>query len=228
MLRSSSFPQRRSSTVGRFSLSRATDAALWPVSRAPESRCRRKVRPRARHQAQRRRSPRPPLNSISALSAWRSQLSPGISVPQNVTVSNTGTASLTILSVALSGSGFSVSGISSGQILASGQSATLVVIFLPLVSGNLSGGVTITTDVAGSATISLSGSGSSQPTATSVVLTWSPSASSSIAGYNIYRASSPGAESGTAPINGTSLVTADTYTDVNVVTEAPITMPSPP
>ena len=49
-----------------------------------------------------------------------------------------------------------------------------------------------------------------------VYLTWSPSSSSGVTGYNIYRGTSPGGEALT-PINAGGLVTAQSYTDVNTV-----------
>lgn len=48
----------------------------------------------------------------------------------------------------------------------------------------------------------------------SVVLNWAAS-TDTVAGYNVFRGISPAAPSG-SPINGTTLITALTYTDTNV------------
>jgi fibronectin type 3 domain-containing protein len=41
-----------------------------------------------------------------------------------------------------------------------------------------------------------------------------------VAGYNIYRSTSPGGESQTSPINGATLVSGDNYADTSVVAGA--------
>jgi hypothetical protein len=58
--------------------------------------------------------------------------------------------------------------------------------------------------------------GHTQATAYSVAVSWTASTSPNISGYNVYRATASGGESGTTPINGTSLVAGLTYTDSNV------------
>ncbi len=76
------------------------------------------------------------------------------------TVTNTGGSSVTISQVAASGTGFSVSGISSPVTLTSGQSATFSVSFTPSSAGAASGNVTITSNASNpTLTIPLSGTG---------------------------------------------------------------------
>jgi len=131
-----------------------------------------------------------------------------------VTLTNSGNSNVIISNVSISGAGFTPSGISTGQLLAPGNT-TMNVTFAPPESGSAAGTVTITSNATNSpVTISLSGAGA-QPTQHSVTLAWSPSAST-VAGYNIYRATSSGGLTQTSPINGATLVAANTYIDTTV------------
>jgi hypothetical protein len=76
------------------------------------------------------------------------------------TVTNSGTSSITISQVAISGSGFSVSGINAPMTVAPGQGATFSVQFSPSATGSASGSLTITSTASDSnLTIPLTGSG---------------------------------------------------------------------
>ncbi len=76
------------------------------------------------------------------------------------TVTNTGGASVTISQVAISGTGYSLSGITTPVTLTTGQSATFSVTFAPLSAGSPSGNVTITSTASNpTLTIPLSGTG---------------------------------------------------------------------
>ncbi len=109
----------------------------------------------------------------------------GTGAALSATVTNTGNASVTISGVSVSGAGFSVSGIWTGQIIAAGQSATLAVQFAPASAGSVSGSVKIASDASNSpATIALSGAGVQLMTHTTS-LTWTAS-SSAVIGYNVY------------------------------------------
>jgi hypothetical protein len=139
----------------------------------------------------------------------------GASASLPVTLSNSGNSNVDVTNVSISGAGFAPSGISTGQILAPG-STTMNVTFTPAEAASAIGTVTITSNATNSpTTISLSGAGT-QPITYSVSLTWSPS-TSSVVGYNVYRGTSPGGESLTSPINGSSLVGGESYSDTNVV-----------
>jgi hypothetical protein len=82
------------------------------------------------------------------------------STPQSVTLTSSGTAPLTINSAALSGAGFTVSGMTFPTTLNPGQTAVLSVVFDPTVTGTATGSITISDNASpGSATISLSGTG---------------------------------------------------------------------
>jgi hypothetical protein len=115
----------------------------------------------------------------------------GSSSTLSVTFTNSGNSNVTISNVSISGAGYAASGVSTGQILAPAQTATLNVAFSPSATGTLTGSVTVTSDATNSpATVPLSGSGV-QPVSHSVTLTWSPS-TSSVTGYNVYRSSVSG------------------------------------
>jgi len=78
----------------------------------------------------------------------------------SATVTNTGGSSVTISQVAISGTGFTLSGITAPVTLAAGQNATLNVTFTPSSSGSVSGNVTITSNASNpTLTIPLSGTG---------------------------------------------------------------------
>jgi hypothetical protein len=115
------------------------------------------------------------------------------------TVTNTGNSNITISNVAVTGTGFSGSGIGSGVILTPGQSATLTVQFSPSTTGDDTGMASITSDATNSPSVTLSGSSHS------VGLSWTAS-SSTVSGYNIYRATSSGAY-GSAPLNPSPIAT---------------------
>jgi len=107
------------------------------------------------------------------------------------TLTNTGNANVTISNVTISGAGFGASGVSTGQILAPGQTAPLSVTFTPSTNTGVTGSVTITSNATNSPTaISLSGSGV-QPVTHDVALFWS-SSTSQVIGYNVYRGSASG------------------------------------
>ncbi|MGC1450310.1 MAG: choice-of-anchor D domain-containing protein [Candidatus Sulfotelmatobacter sp.] len=76
------------------------------------------------------------------------------------TVTNTGSSSVTVSSVGVSGSGFGLSGITAPMSLAAGQSATFSVSFAPQSAGAVSGNVTIGSTASNpTLTIPLSGTG---------------------------------------------------------------------
>ncbi|HEY6273393.1 MAG TPA: choice-of-anchor D domain-containing protein, partial [Terriglobales bacterium] len=79
---------------------------------------------------------------------------------QTITLTNTGTASLTISQASLTGSGFGLNGLILPITLAAGQSIGLNVTFAPLTTGSASGALSILSNASASLmTISLSGAG---------------------------------------------------------------------
>ena len=122
------------------------------------------------------------------------------------TVTNSGTASVTISNVSIAGAGFGASGVSTGQILAPGQSASLSVTFTPSTTTGVTGNVTITSNATNSPTaVSLTGSGL-QTVSHDVVLSWNVS-TSPVVGYNVYRgqvSGGPYTKVTSAPVSVTS------------------------
>jgi hypothetical protein len=131
---------------------------------------------------------------------------------QPLTLSSTGTAPVTVNSLGVSGSGFSVSGATLPATLNPGQSLTVNVQFYPANIGTFTGQLTISSNspTAPALTVSLSGTGSPHK----VELTWSaPSGSSSpVSGYKVYRA--PASTSSFAVVDPMDTQTA--YTDSGV------------
>jgi len=76
------------------------------------------------------------------------------------TLTNSGNSNVTISGVCTSGAGFSANNVSSGTVLAPGQSAVLNVTFAPTATGSVTGGVTVASNATNSpATISMTGTG---------------------------------------------------------------------
>jgi fibronectin type 3 domain-containing protein len=101
-----------------------------------------------------------------------------------------------------------------GSSLAAGTNCTIGVMFTPSVAAAEAASLSVADNASGSPqTASLSGTGTHD-----VMLSWTASASSGVAGYNIYRGTTSGGESSTA-LNSTP-VTGDTYTDENVTAGA--------
>ncbi len=103
--------------------------------------------------------------SPSQLSATSSSLSFGTVTlgggkSLSETITNSGASSIAISQVTVSGTGFSVSGISAPMSLSPGQGATFNVVFSPSTTGSVSGNVTITSSASDAAlTIPLGGTG---------------------------------------------------------------------
>jgi hypothetical protein len=102
-----------------------------------------------------------------------------------VVITNTGSASVTISNIATTGAGFRVSGPVLPYSLAAGQENSLQVTFSPSATGNATGSLSVVSNATNSPAIaSLSGDGVNQ---SSVTLTWAPSTSGGVIGYNVYR-----------------------------------------
>ncbi|MGA2459499.1 MAG: choice-of-anchor D domain-containing protein, partial [Terriglobales bacterium] len=91
----------------------------------------------------------------------------GNSTSLSETLSNTGGSSLTISAATVSGTGFSLSGLTLPVTLTARQSTSFTVLFSPTASGAASGSVSITSNASGSnLSIPLSGTGVTQGTLT--------------------------------------------------------------
>ena len=144
-------------------------------------------------------------------------VTPGTSKSLSSTLTNTGNSNVDISSVKVSGAGFSASGVSGGTILMPGQSTTLMVTFAPGSAGSVSGAsVMIASNAVNSpAIVGLAGTGQAAPTTPhSVELSWNPSSSSGVTGYNVFRAAASGAY-GSTPLNSAP-VSGTTYADASV------------
>jgi hypothetical protein len=162
-------------------------------------------------------SPTTIAGSPSTLSANVSSLNFGStglasSAQRSVTLTNTGSSSVTISGVSISGAGFTAGGSASGLTVSPNQTATVSATFTPYTIGSLAGSLTITSNAINSpVTIALSGTGVSSSTH-SVALSWTAS-SSSVAGYNVYVSPS---SAGPYSLLNSSPVPSTSFVDTNV------------
>jgi hypothetical protein len=156
------------------------------------------------------------------------------STTNSLTLTSTGTSSLTVNSASIAGTGFTIVGGSFPATLSPNQSMTLQVQFKPTVSGSATGQLTISSNstTGGTAVVSLSGTGTA--VAHEVDLSWTAPGSSPmpIAGYNIYRSSqliNPSKVSQTTYVDKTvASGTTYTYTVTTVDTNGVESVPSTP
>ncbi len=152
--------------------------------------------------------------------------SPGSLDVGSVVVGTSGSASgslsatggtVTVTAAAANNSQFTISGLSLPATIASGQTVPYTVTFSPQASGAVTGTLSFTSDAQNpTATEGLSGTGTPAPSH-SVALSWNASTSSSISGYNIYRAAYATSACGAfAKINAT-LNTTTLYSDASVI-----------
>jgi hypothetical protein len=98
--------------------------------------------------------------SINPSSENFSSVAVGSNNPQTITLTNTGNDSLTISAFSASGAGFSMSGLSVGQVIAAGGTATFIAKFTPTTGGTLTGSISISSNAPNSpASIALTGIG---------------------------------------------------------------------
>jgi hypothetical protein len=115
-----------------------------------------------------------PVLSLSQTTVVFGSVNTGAGVNQALMLRNTGTASLTVSAIAVSGTGFSVSGFTLPLTIAAGSNFAGTIRFAPTKSGSVTGSVTITSNSTTSAPpIALSGTGVAPTTPTSQ-LTLSP------------------------------------------------------
>jgi hypothetical protein len=133
------------------------------------------------------------------------------SAAETVTLSNTGNATLSITSMAITGNNASdfAQTNTCGSSVAAGANCTIAVMFTPSVLGVRTAALSISDNASGSPqTVALAGGGGHY-----VVLSWNASATGGVVGYNAYRGTSssgPFSQLNSSPISGT------TYTDGNV------------
>jgi hypothetical protein len=152
--------------------------------------------------------------NASSTSLSFGQVNVSSSTNQTITLTNAGSATVTISNVSVAGAGFNASGVSTGTILAPGQSASLNATFAPEASGNASGSITIASNAThGSNVIALSGTAVA-PVPQTVALSWSPS-TSAVVGYNVYVSLVSG--SGYTKLTSSPVPTTD-YSDTGLQT----------
>jgi hypothetical protein len=134
------------------------------------------------------------------------------STTQTITLANSGSATLTITSLAVTGTNASdfVETHLCGSSIAAGAYCNIVVLFRPSAAGVRTAALSVTDNAKGSPqTVSLSGTGSHD-----VILSWTASATPGVIGYNVYRGTTSSGESST-PLNPTP-IDGTTYLDQNV------------
>lgn len=98
--------------------------------------------------------------SITPVSVNFGSVAVGSSKTQNITLQNTSSIDIIVSDATLTGSGFSVSGLTLPFTLAADQSSTFAVTFVPSTNGATTGSLSIVSDAIGSPTIlSITGSG---------------------------------------------------------------------
>jgi hypothetical protein len=156
-------------------------------------------------------SPSPLVANVSSLNFGRTGLAN--SGEKTVILTNTGSSSVAISGVSVSGPGFTASGNASGLVVGPRQFAVVRATFTPFTTGDLAGSLAIISNAQNSPiNIPLSGIGVASSSAHSVALSWN-SSSSNVAGYNVYVSSSsrgPYSLLNSSPVAGTN------YVDTNV------------
>jgi hypothetical protein len=138
------------------------------------------------------------------------------SPPQTVTLTNSGNTTLSITSLAITGTNASdfAQTNTCGSLLAAGANCTIALMFTPSLAAAEAATLGITDNASGSPqTVSLSGTGTHD-----VILSWTASPSAGVVGYNVYRGATSKGES-SAPLNSTP-INGTTYADENVTAGA--------
>ncbi len=134
-------------------------------------------------------NPPSPILKIDASSVSFGSVTLSTAATQSITLASVGTEPLTISAASVTGTGFTMSGVSFPVTLNPGQSAILNLQFQPTATGTVTGTLSITSNSSSNPkpVISLSGTGTT--TAHSVDLSWNAPASSTdpVAGYHVYR-----------------------------------------
>ncbi|MGA8406614.1 MAG: choice-of-anchor D domain-containing protein, partial [Candidatus Acidiferrales bacterium] len=137
----------------------------------------------------------------------------GSSNTKQVIVKNTGNTNADISTVAVAGTGFSLSGSSNSVVLNPGQSETYTVNFDPKSAASDTGTLTVASNAANSPMkIALSGTATTPSASHSVALTWDRS-TSTVTGYFVYRSSKP---SGPYAKMNSSADSSTSYSDTTV------------
>src|ERR1700739_1576481 len=150
-----------------------------------------------------------PALSLSATSLSFGNVSVGTAVTKSITATSTGTAAVSINSDSITGTGFSVSGGSFPATLNPGQAAVVTVQFDPTTANSTTGQLTLASN-APTATVSLSGTGTTVLPNVSALSCSSTSITGSFADTCTVRLS------GSAPTSGLSVSLASSSSAVTV------------
>ena len=151
--------------------------------------------------------------SVDATSVPFGSIVANSTAAQSITLTAMGASPVTISSASITGTSFSVSGMTFPKTLNPGQTATLTVQFAPLTGGSYTGQLTISSNCSGgNLSVSLSGTGNPHQ----AQLSWTPpsGATDPVLGYNIYRAVGGGLS---YQLVSTVQAYQSTYSDATVV-----------
>jgi hypothetical protein len=135
---------------------------------------------------------------------------------QTVTLTNTGSAALSITSIAFTGADAAdfTEANTCGSSVAAGGNCTIAILFAPAAAGARTASLSLTDNARGSPqSVALSGTGTHD-----VMVSWTASTTSGVVGYNVFRGTTSGGES-TTPLNSTP-INGTAYTDANVTAGA--------
>jgi hypothetical protein len=150
--------------------------------------------------------------SVSTAQVNFGSVTVGNSASQVVSLTNVGTADITISAVSASGAGFGFNG-GSGVTLDPTQSVSIYVNFNPTGAGSATGTLSISSNSANPViTVGLSGSAVAAVVLHTVGLTWAPS-TSPVIGYYVYRGPS---SSSLAKLNSSAADPSASYSDQGV------------
>jgi hypothetical protein len=160
-----------------------------------------------------------PQISVSSNSFQFGTIGVGATGNQNLLISNTGSADLTISLISVTGTGFSVSGITTPKTIGAGQSASATLNFQPTVAGAASGTMSITSNDPATPTlgVALTGTGSTDPFGQIQANPTSVSFGTVSAGSNATKVITL-SDTGTSPVQITSITASGAGFSVNGIT----------
>jgi hypothetical protein len=134
---------------------------------------------------------------------------------QSVTLTSSGTAAVTVSAGTVSGTGYTISGVSFPSTLNPGATATLQIEFDPTTTGLADGTVTLTSNSSSGTTATIGLTGTGVALSYEVNLTWDAPTSSPdpVAGYNVFRAVSG---SSTYQLVNSTVNNSTSYSDTSV------------
>jgi hypothetical protein len=154
------------------------------------------------------------LLSVSPSSLTFGSVFTGNSSTLPVILTNNGTGAISVTSGNVTGTGYSISGVTFPLAVAAGATKSVNVNFAPQISGPANGSVSFVSNATNSpASVTMTGTGQA-PLPHFVDLSWNASTSSGINGYHIYRSSTSG---GAYSLLNNTLQSGTSYTDSTVL-----------